>query len=57
MPVDQSLRLAGRILKSRLFVGTGKYADFEQTQKAIVSSGAEVVTVAVRRVPLQAGQQ
>src|SRR4029453_8721707 len=35
---------------SRLLVGTGKYADFEQTRLAIETSGAEIVTVAVRRV-------
>ena len=37
---------------SRLFVGTGKYRDFAQTQAALEASGAEVVTVAVRRVDL-----
>jgi thiazole synthase len=36
--------------KSRLFVGTGKYKDFAETKKAIEASGADVVTVAVRRV-------
>ena len=42
--------LAGRSYRSRLLVGTGKYADFEQTRVAIEASGAEIVTVAVRRV-------
>ena len=42
--------LAGRRYGSRLLVGTGKYADFEQTRLAIEASGAEIVTVAVRRV-------
>lgn len=42
--------LAGREYTSRLIVGTGKYADFEQTRTAIDVSGAEIVTVAVRRV-------
>jgi len=42
--------LAGRSYGSRLLVGTGKYADFEQTRLAIEASGAEIVTVAVRRV-------
>jgi len=42
--------LAGRSYRSRLLVGTGKYADFEQTRLAIETSGAEIVTVAVRRV-------
>jgi thiazole synthase len=55
-PQTQPLRaadafeLAGRTYSSRLLVGTGKYADFEQTHTAIVASGAEIVTVAVRRV-------
>src|SRR5215204_2723912 len=44
------LTIAGREFKSRLWVGTGKYKDFVQTQKAIEVSGADVVTVAVRRV-------
>ena len=44
------LTIAGREFKSRLWVGTGKYKDFVETQKAIEVSGADVVTVAVRRV-------
>ena len=44
------LTIAGRTFHSRLWVGTGKYKDFLETQKAIEASGAEVVTVAVRRV-------
>ena len=44
------LIIAGREFRSRLWVGTGKYKDFIETQKAIEASGAEVVTVAVRRV-------
>ena len=44
------LRLAGKEFRSRLIVGTGKYRDFEETRKAIEISGAEIVTVAVRRV-------
>ncbi|MEJ2681317.1 MAG: thiazole synthase [Gammaproteobacteria bacterium] len=42
-------QLAGRHYQSRLLVGTGKYADFAQTRAAIVASGAEIVTVALRR--------
>lgn len=42
--------LAGRVYTSRLLVGTGKYRDFEQTRQAIEASGAEIVTVAIRRV-------
>lgn len=44
--------LAGRTFRSRLIVGTGKYGDLEQTAAAIEASGAEIVTVAVRRVNL-----
>ncbi len=44
--------VAGRTFRSRLIVGTGKYRDLEQTAAAIEASGAEVVTVAVRRVNL-----
>lgn len=47
---DDFFELAGRKYRSRLLVGTGKYADFEQTKLAIETSGAEIVTVAVRRV-------
>ncbi|MBV7258607.1 sulfur carrier protein ThiS [Erythrobacter crassostreae] len=42
--------VAGRTFKSRLIVGTGKYKDFEQNAAAVESSGADIVTVAVRRV-------
>ncbi len=47
---DDRLIIAGREFKSRLWVGTGKYKDFTETKKAIEVSGADVVTVAVRRV-------
>ena len=47
---DDRLVIAGREFKSRLWVGTGKYKDFAETRKAIEVSGADVVTVAVRRV-------
>lgn len=47
---DDFLNLGGIQLKSRLIVGTGKYKDFEQTRRAIEVSGADMVTVAVRRV-------
>lgn len=46
------LVIAGRAFQSRLIVGTGKYKDGAQTQAAIEASGAEMVTVAVRRVNL-----
>jgi thiazole synthase len=44
-----SLVIAGRSYGSRLLVGTGKYKDFAQTRAAIEASGAEIVTVAIRR--------
>ncbi len=47
---DDALAVAGRRFRSRLLVGTGKYKDFEETARAIEASGAEIVTVAVRRV-------
>lgn len=48
------LVIGGKIFHSRLMVGTGKYADFETMQKAHSASGAEIVTVAIRRVDLNA---
>jgi len=42
--------LAGKDYRSRLIVGTGKYRDFSQTREAVEAAGAEIVTVAVRRV-------
>jgi thiazole synthase len=47
-PVDP-LQIGGRVYRSRLLVGTGKYRDFAQTREAVVASGAEIVTVAIRR--------
>ncbi|MBI3609279.1 MAG: thiazole synthase [Nitrospirae bacterium] len=47
---DDFLTIGGVQLKSRLIVGTGKYKDFEQTRMAIEAAGADMVTVAVRRV-------
>ena len=48
-PSDRPLVLAGRTYQSRLLVGTGKYKDLQETGAAIEASGAEIVTVAVRR--------
>jgi thiazole synthase len=45
-----TFEIAGRAYTSRLIVGTGKYRDFAETQRAVEASGAEMVTVAVRRV-------
>jgi thiazole synthase len=47
---EDTWTVAGRTFKSRLIVGTGKYKDFEQNAAAVEASGAEIVTVAVRRV-------
>lgn len=52
--VDDPFLLAGRTFTSRLLVGTGKYKTMELAQRAIAASGAEMVTVAVRRVDLSA---
>ncbi len=52
---DDCLTIAGREFRSRLWVGTGKYKDFVETQRAIEISGADVVTVAVRRVNITDG--
>jgi thiazole synthase len=46
------LTIAGRAYESRLIVGTGKYKSTEETERAIDASGAEIVTVAIRRVDL-----
>jgi thiazole synthase len=47
---DEGWTVAGRHFKSRLIVGTGRYKDFEENAAALKASGAEIVTVAVRRV-------
>ena len=52
LPEDRPLEIAGRVYQSRLLVGTGKYRDMMETGHAIESSGAEIVTVAVRRTNL-----
>jgi thiazole synthase len=48
--LDDSWRVAGRTFASRLIIGTGKYKSFEENAAAVAASGAEIVTVAVRRV-------
>jgi thiazole synthase len=50
--VEDLLTIAGRSFKSRLMVGTGKYKTFSEMKEALDASGAEIVTVAVRRVNL-----
>jgi thiazole synthase len=46
---NDALTIAGKAYRSRLLVGTGKYKDFDETRRAIEASGAEIVTVAIRR--------
>lgn len=48
-PADDRLSVAGRDYTSRLLVGTGKYKDMQETRRAIEASGAEIITVAIRR--------
>jgi thiazole synthase len=48
-PKNDALVVAGKSYASRLLVGTGKYKDFAQTRAAIEASGAQIVTVAIRR--------
>ena len=50
IPVDRPLELAGRVFASRLFVGTGKYRDFDEMRACHEESGTECVTLALRRV-------
>ena len=47
---ESGLTIAGRTYRSRLLVGTGKFRDMEETRLAIMASGAEIVTLAIRRV-------
>ena len=47
---NDKLVIGGKEFKSRLIVGSGKYKDFQQTKEATEASGAEIITVAVRRV-------
>lgn len=50
--LDDPLRIAGRRFRSRLLTGTGKYRDFDETRRATEAAGAEIVTVAIRRMNL-----
>lgn len=47
---EDTLVIKGIEFKSRLWVGTGKYKDFQETARAIEASGADLVTISVRRV-------
>src|SRR5665647_3608155 len=55
--IADKLIIGGREFTSRLMVGTGKYASFEQTARALEMSGAEIITVAVRRVNLDRSKE
>jgi thiazole synthase len=50
--MDDELIIAGKRLRSRLFLGTGKYRKFEEQTAALEASGAELITVAIRRLNL-----
>ena len=52
-----SLVIAGKTFRSRLIVGTGKYKSFQETARALEASGAEMITVAVRRVNLDRSKE
>ena len=49
---DDTLVIAGRTFKSRLIIGTGKYASYAQNREAAEAAGVDMVTVALRRVNL-----
>jgi thiazole synthase len=57
MAQNDKLIIAGREFSSRLMVGTGKYASNEETVKALEASGAQIITVAVRRVNLDRSKE
>ena len=52
-----TLTLGGRTFRSRLLVGTGKYPDYPTMVRALEASGADIVTVAVRRVNLDRSRE
>jgi len=51
LPADTPLEVGGRSFRSRLMLGTGKYATYPQMRDALEASGTQCVTVAVRRIP------
>ena len=55
--MDDALTIAGREFRSRLITGTGKYESFETMRDAVLASGCEMVTVAVRRIDFDAGEE
>lgn len=57
MKTNDNLEIAGKIYQSRLIIGTGKYASYEQNAAAAEASGAQIVTVAIRRVNISDANQ
>jgi thiazole synthase len=57
MVQNDTLMIAGREFSSRLMVGTGKYSSNEETARALEASGAQIITVAVRRVNLDRSKE
>jgi thiazole synthase len=57
MRMDTPFAIAGKTFRSRLLVGTGKYPDYPTMVKALEASGADLVTVAVRRVNLDRSRE
>ena len=55
MAAEDTWKLGARTFRSRIIVGTGKYSSLDETRAAISASGAEIVTVALRRVDLSSG--
>ena len=55
--MNDELVIAGRSFRSRLILGTGKYDSFETMRDAVAASGAEMVTVAVRRIDFDAAEE
>jgi thiazole synthase len=54
--MTETLRVGAHALRSRLVLGTGKYATFELMERALAESRSDLVTVAIRRVPLGGGE-
>jgi thiazole synthase len=54
--MQDTLIIGGKSFQSRLLIGTGKYKSFEETRQALVASGSEMITVAVRRVQIKPGE-
>src|SRR3979409_827626 len=52
-PLTDRFEIAGQAFHSRIIIGTGKYRSYDEMKAAHRSSGAEMVTIAVRRVPLE----